>query len=433
MSSDKENLSDWIESDECKSLVEQFRKGIKPEYYIGKISINDGNRLVELHDVVTDPDKPEDLEALLSIIQPNAQVVVNKTAQVVQHQPAQQSADTEQKLSDFIAPFLDDKKTSNRSNRYADAIKDAIENFIEFTGDIDPKLIQKDHARRFAKALETWPSNRRKKARYASLNIHQVLKQGVPKEDRISEVTYNNIIRKLSTFMIWLQEEKHISIDNPFSKLFKKEKAARHQWLAFTPAEVQQILSKPNLTFDPDRPSRYWVPMILAHSGARIEEICALYREDIQKDPDSGIWYLKIQNDKDDKSIKNDQSCRDVPIHSFLESVGLLDYVATIPAGTRLFPDLTYKEDFGYHDKISDHFTRYLKRIGVYQPKKTLKSFRHTVTTALYQTGATREIVPEIVGHSPDSGSMSLSRYHKGYLLPQKKAALEKIDWQLTV
>ena len=179
MPSKKDDSADWSESDECKFIVDEFSKGIKKELYIGQLSITKGNQVVELRDIVTDPDNPEDLDALLALIQPGEQVVFKKTAQPsqpepvptptaqpqpVQPQPAQPPAETEQKISDFIAPFLGDKKTANRSNRYADALKDAVENFIEFTGDIDPKLLQKDHARRFAKALENWPSNRRKKA-----------------------------------------------------------------------------------------------------------------------------------------------------------------------------------------------------------------------------------------------------------------------------
>ena len=222
-----------------------------------------------------------------------------------------------------------------------------------------------------------------------------------------------------------------LAIENPFKRLFKKEKAARDPWEAFSLQDVQQVLSAANLTFNAQRPSRYWIPMILAHSGARIEEICALYREDIESDPETGIMCYNIRDEKVDKSIKTTQSWRIIPIHSYLESIGFLDYVATIPAGTRLFPDLTYKANYGYHDQISDYFSRYLKRIKVYQPKKTLKSFRHSVITALYQTGASSVIVPEIVGHAPDASSMSQSRYHKGFLLPQMKEALEKINWNL--
>ena len=406
-----------VDDDAYKMIVDLSRQEIKMDV----LRVERPDCVVEMRNVETET--PEELAWLKELVQ--------APVASVQPLPLQSRFNVPTKpLSEYLETFL--KTTAiNSSERYVDAVRDAVGNFIEFFGDNPPENITAEHVQQFAESFATWPANRRKKPAYRDKTLFEILAKSVPLEDRISVTTYNNNLQKLSSFMIWLREQQVLNVENPCKRLFKKEKNARDQWSDFSPTEVQQILSKENLIFDAKRPSRYWIPMILAHSGARIEEICALYREDVERDPDNGIWYFRIQNDKDDKHIKNDHGCRDVPIHSFLESIGFLDYVVSIPAGTRLFPDLTYKEKFGYHDKISDHFSRYLKRINLYQPKKTLKSFRHTVITALYQNGASREIVPEIVGHSPDSASMSLSRYHKGFLLPQKKEALEKIGWNL--
>ncbi len=402
-----------------------FDLWINPEIKIGTLRIEEGGRTVTLENIETET--PEEFAELKALIKPS--VAQTPTPAAPASQPFHIPTKT---LSSYLSTYLKMTATNN-SERYVEAIKDAVENFIEYVGDICPETITAELAQDFAASFATWPANRRKKPAYRDKTLFEILDKPIPPEDQISVTTYNNNIRKLSSFLIWLQEQNALTIVNPFKRLFKKEKAARNQWSDFSPTEVQQILSKENLIFDSKRPSRYWIPMILAHSGARIEEICALYREDIQKEPSIDIWHIKIQDDKPDKHIKTEQSLRDIPVHSFLDKIGFLDYVKSIPAGTRLFPDLTFKENYGYHDQISDYFSRYLKRINVYQPKKTLKSFRHTVITALYQTGATPIIVPEIVGHSPDSSSMSQSRYHKGYLLQQKKEALEKINWNLTI
>lgn len=432
MSSDKDDLQDWSKSDEFNYLLNQGLNFSRQDISIAKVKITDREgREIELHDVVTDPNRPEEFEFVKTLIQPTAPPVIATPAQV---QPVQPSPDTGRKLSDLIAPFLEEKKTANRSNRYVDAIKDAVENFIEFTGDIDPALIHKGHARKFAKALETWPSNRRKMPRYTNLNIHQILKLDIPKEDRITEVTYNNIVRKLSTFMIWLREENHISIDNPFSKLFKEEKSAKEQWTDFSRDDIKNILSTKHLVFDAEQPSRYWIPLLLAHSGARIEEICSLYKDDIDQDPETEICFFQIRKNRPDKMLKTKQSVRTLPVHSHLIERGFLDYVKSVPVNTRLFPDLTFKQDFGYHVKISRHFSRYLKKIGLtvkLGEKKSLKSFRHSVMTELYNNNVSAGLVEEIVGHVADQKSMSLSRYHKGYHLKPKLEALEKISWNL--
>jgi len=397
-------------------IVESSRQEIKMDMF--RIKRPDG--VLEMKNVQTET--PEEFAWFKSLTQPTAAPV---------QQPRPQLAPTK-KMSQHLETFL--KVIGKKSGeRYVDAVRDAVQNFIEYTGDIAPGEITADIAQEFAESFETWPSNRRKKPQYRNKTLFQILGMEIPEEDRISTTTYNNNLNKISSFMLWLNENKLLDIENPFKRLFKKEKAAREQWLDFSVSEVQQVLSRENLVFDPQRPSRYWIPWILAHCGARIEEICALYREDIQYAADIDTWYILILENQPDKQIKNSYSNRGIPIHSALVKLGFIDYVQSIPGGTRLFPDLIYKENYGYHDKMSDFFSRYLKRIGVYQPKKTLKSFRHTVITALYQTGATREIVPEIVGHTPDSSSMSLSRYHKGFTLEQKREALEKIDWKLSV
>jgi len=403
-----------------------FDVWINPEIKIGNLRIEEGGRVIDLKDIETET--PEETATIMALLNRSTVQPLTPVAPVTPlpfHIPTKT-------LSSYLSTYLKMTAT-NSSERYVEAIKDAVDNFIEYVGDICPETITSELAQDFAASFATWPANRRKKPAYRDKKLFEILENPIPPEDSISKTTYNNNIRKLSSFLIWLQEQKALTIENPFKRLFKKEKVAKQQWSKFSDTEVQQILSKVNIVFDAKRPSRYWIPLILAHSGARIEEICGLYHEDIESDPSTGIWYIKIQDDKPDKRIKTEQSLRDIPVHSFLEKIGFLKYVASIPAGTRLFPDLTYKDNYGYHDQISDYFSRYLKRINVYQPKKTLKSFRHTVITALYQTGASSIIVPEIVGHSPDSSSMSQSRYHKGYQLQQKKDALEKIDWNLTI
>ena len=410
-----------VDDDFYKIIVDSSRQEIKMDSF----RIEEAGRVIEMKNVETET--PEEFAWLKDLARSPAPPA---GPQADAPTPPKPEPKPKKLLSECLETFLKIAAIKN-SVRYVDAIKDAVENFIEYVGDTTPDEITSDLARRFAEAFATWPANRRKMPAYRDKLLAEILAMEIPPADQISVTTYNNNIRKLSSFMIWLREQQLLTIENPFKRLFKKEKAARQQWNAFSPQDIQQVLSKTNLIFNAQRPSRYWIPMILAHSGARIEEICALYREDIESDPGTGLWCFNIRDEKEDKSIKTTQSWRIIPIHSYLESIGFLDYVKTIPAGTRLFPDLKYKENYGYHDQISDYFSRYLKRIKVYQPKKTLKSFRHSVITALYQTGASPVIVPEIVGHSPDASSMSQSRYHKGFLLQQMKEALEKINWNL--
>jgi integrase len=359
---------------------------------------------------------------------------VKKPVILGSHEAIERAPAVSRKISECLAQFIDDKRIANKSERYAVAIQDAVSNLIEFTGDIDAALIDKGLARQFVKTYANWPSNRRKKPEYRDLSIQEIMQLDVPESDKISETTYNNNIRKLSTFMLWLHDEGVIKTGNPFSDFFKKEKAAKDQWAAFTREDIQSILRAQASQTDLERPSRFWIPWMLSHCGARVEEICALYKDDIELDPATNIWFMNIQNNREDKHIKNRQSERELPIHSRLLQLGFITYVERLPDNTRLFPDLTYKSDYGYHEKISRHFSRHLRRIRIIEKpgeKKTLKSFRHSVTTELYNRGVAAGLVEEIVGHVPSARSMSLSRYHKGYNLAPKRDALEMIDWNV--
>ena len=77
-----------------------------------------------------------------------------------------------------------------------------------------------------------------------------------------------------------------------------------------------------------NKPERYWVTLLSAYSGARLNEVCQLNVSDIQKT--DGIWALNLNADSDDKSIKTEAGNRIIPLHPKLIDLGLLDYVKQI-------------------------------------------------------------------------------------------------------
>ena len=50
-----------------------------------------------------------------------------------------------------------------------------------------------------------------------------------------------------------------------------------------------------------NKPERYWVTLLSAYSGARLNEICQLNVDDIQQA--NGIWLLSINTNTEDKNI----------------------------------------------------------------------------------------------------------------------------------
>ncbi|MGL5524677.1 MAG: site-specific integrase [Aeromonas veronii] len=124
------------------------------------------------------------------------------------------------------------------------------------------------------------------------------------------------------------------------------------------------------------------MPLILYYTGARVSEICQLYVADVMQQ--DNIWFFRIAELREDQSVKSRSSNRDIPVHSHLLTLGLLDYVSSLPADGRLFPLLQQsgprKE---YSVRLGVWWQRYLRlklKLGRddIQPNH---SFRHTAIT----------------------------------------------------
>lgn len=91
--------------------------------------------------------------------------------------------------------------------------------------------------------------------------------------------------------------------------------------------------------------SLYRVPLLGLLTGARQNELCQLYLDDIVYDENNNIGYIDI-NQKADKTLKQTSHIRQVPIHQQLIRLGFLEYVDSIKSQgqLRLFPELPKKE-----------------------------------------------------------------------------------------
>jgi integrase len=165
-----------------------------------------------------------------------------------------------------------------------------------------------------------------------------------------------------------------------------------------------------------------WLPLMGLYSGARIEELCSLYLEDI-KQVDS-IWCFDINNEHD-KRLKNPHSERLIPIHQKLIDAGFLKYKDTVK-GERLFPELKKRRD-GYSQNPSRWFGADIKRLGI-EGKKSFHSFRHTFATAAQnQAMIEQPIIRQLVGHGDQT---MLGRYAKRFPVGVLKEAIDKIQFE---
>lgn len=143
----------------------------------------------------------------------------------------------------------------------------------------------------------------------------------------------------------------------------------------------------------------FWIPLIAAYTGGRREELAQLYVEDIHQH-EGGAWFIRIIDDRPDKSVKTDSSRREIPVHPDLIALGLLTLVQGRTPGTRVFPQLVKVSD-GFAGIVSKSWRPITQRCGVYKSgRNPLHAFRHSFKTLAREHGIPKEVSDWITGHA---------------------------------
>jgi hypothetical protein len=172
--------------------------------------------------------------------------------------------------------------------------------------------------------------------------------------------TVGNDLSEMSAVWKWAMAHGKAT-ENPFAGILPPKKARKRKATRrpYDPAEAVAILSAARQ----ERGALRWLPWVLAATGARLSEVCQGTKQDlITRD---GLSFLRIHADDEDRaegeaqrSVKNEGSVRMVPIHPALEAEGFLAYVAALPSGSPLFPDIPPDKMFGNRGVIAQ------KRVG---------------------------------------------------------------------
>ena len=318
---------------------------------------------------------------------------------------------TKQKSLDCISLLeLSNKFIKSRQDRgYSQkTIVDYINSnnlLLEAFGDIPINSLTHQHGRNYVELLKRLPSNRKKK--YPNQSIKQLIE--LKDAQLMSQRTISKHLERVSALINWAIKQGYIS-QNVFrgklEPIRKVETVEKH----FTDQELNLILGDA-LKSDSlalNKPERYWVTMLSAYSGARLNEVCQLNVSDIQKT--DGIWLMNLSSDSDDKSIKTEAGNRSVPIHSKLLELEFLNYVTQIKTSNqqKLFPNLKKMKSTGYGTMISRRFARYLIKLGIKKKGKNFHSFRHTVVNKLTTKKVYEPFIKELIGHSHGSITMDV-------------------------
>jgi len=272
----------------------------------------------------------------------------------------------------------------------------------------------------------------RKKPLYRGRPIKDVVAMEIPKEDLLSISKVNAYIGRVSELFKWAIKNGY-AVVNPFmgTKVKVKKVAEYEQRDPFETDDLIALFSTPIFQGGMIRhPHYYWLPLLGLYTGARIDELCQLYLDDIYQIDD--LWIIDF-NVKLDKKLKNAQSARVIPIHKRLLDLGLLAYIAKLKkqGQARLFPELKKSRD-GYSQAASKWFNdRYRKKCGVTSSKKVFHSFRHTVLDYLKQHDANPKKSAAIAGQKDES--ITTGRYGKPYHPSALASTMQLLDFPIDV
>jgi len=256
------------------------------------------------------------------------------------------------KLSDLIANFLAADKNETTEQTH-DQKSNRLDTIKELMGDRVCSELTNEDAQDFLAKLKRLPSRVEKRVFDERLLTH--------KHKCISKSTVNNYLKLFKRMCQYgstlnnIDPNKENFITHDISATLDFKFSKKYDSKGYVPFNSRDLKNLFNVDFvyGTDKGSRtkfaswmFWMPLMGLYTGARIAELAQLHVNDIKfelpldnpadlpesisidevNDGDKGIWCISI-NDNDNKSIKNKQSIRNVPIHSTLLELGFLDFV----------------------------------------------------------------------------------------------------------
>jgi integrase len=138
-------------------------------------------------------------------------------------------------------------------------------------------------------------------------------------------------------------------------------------------------------------PFEFWLPLLGLYAGIRIKEGAQLHLRDVRQV--AGVWVLDINQITRDKSLKNNQSVRLIPIHLELIRLGFLVYCdrLRVEGFQRVFPELTYANSPAkYAKEPGRKMSSMLEKLGMPRDgTRVFHSLRHNCNNTLLRVPST--------------------------------------------
>jgi hypothetical protein len=272
--------------------------------------------------------------------------------------------------------------------------------FIELVGDLPLNEITHDKLREFRELLKGVPgksNNIPKKFRREQISeTVKALQNAGVKWPMLTEAARRERMLWLDQMFRWVVSQKWLK-DNPMASVLGEqtktaaERKTESQVRAlrkdrgesddsddrepFAPEELQVVFSQDQYKSGNGAhvqgnarwyPFEFWLPLIALFAGCRIKEVSQLYLSDLRQVED--VWYFDINELTPDKSLKNENATRQIPVSPVLIELGLIEYAENLrEAGyRRLFPELTWSvSDAKYAKESKRKMSQMFNELGM--------------------------------------------------------------------
>ena len=229
--------------------------------------------------------------------------------------------------------------------------------------------------------------------------------------EKKSDKTITNEFNALSTFYNHLLRVGETKEANPFvgHNLDYEEEERR----PFTNEDLEKIFSAPEVK---GNKTLFYILLLLVTTGARPNEVCQLWTDDVVIDPKIGPFYTIrfVENMVRDQTLKNKTSVRTIYLNDLLVKAGFISYLNS--RGKGMIFDLKKPALKNYSTFISEDFTKILRRLGI--TKKTMYCFRHTAISRMGNARVDPKVNRDMVGHEGEGTN------EKVYQTPHQPAFL---------
>jgi len=298
------------------------------------------------------------------------------------------------------------------------------------------KYINRKYFRQLLEIVRKIPKNLGKYNEFKNLPIKEVIEKTNTNMtyEPLSATSINDYLEHLQALLRWAKRDGHAAIDDFSDIRAKRESKAKYDKMPFTMEQIKTIMCSPEVQESKKYKTKgelYWCLVLGFLTGMRLGEICQLRLKDIRKQGD--IDYISV-NLESGKSVKTEQSVRDIPINDLLKKAGFLEYINAIRK--------TNKEDssiFPYYNKgtnrpgdpISKRFTRILWRLKMKNIKLTFHSTRHNYRDFIRESDLNQveyNLALELCGWSVEGGSIH-NIYGSSHSLKRKLDVVNKIKY----